>query len=82
MSDAMGAASLDAGFARPYLTVFCRLDELGLEATGLRLVSGSAFHARSLVPPHPYPSAQAASGAFADPRHSAACGRVGGECVL
>ncbi len=31
----------DATFARPDLTTFCRLDELGLEVTGQRL-SGSS----------------------------------------
>jgi hypothetical protein len=32
----------DVTFARPDLTTFCRLDELGLEVTGQRLESGRA----------------------------------------
>ncbi len=52
MSDATVAASPDAGFARPDLTVFCRLDELGLEATGLRLEpEGALLACRVIEPP-------------------------------
>lgn len=42
---------LDATFACPDLTTFCRLDELGLEVTGQRLEPGRAVLACRLVDP-------------------------------
>ena len=41
----------DATFARPDLTAFCRLDELGLEVTGQRLESDRAVLACRVVSP-------------------------------
>jgi len=44
-------ATREAGFACPDLTVFCRLDELGLEATGQRLEPERAVLACRVVEP-------------------------------
>lgn len=41
----------DATFATPDLTTFCRLDELGLEATGQRLESDRAVLACRVLEP-------------------------------
>ena len=41
----------DATFACPDLTTFCRLDELGLEATGQRLESDRAVLACRVIEP-------------------------------
>lgn len=51
MPDATVAASHVAGFARPDLTTFCRLNELGLEVTGQRLEPGRAVLACRVVEP-------------------------------
>lgn len=47
----MPDATPEAGFACPDLTVFCRLDELGLVATGQRLEPGRAVLACRVVEP-------------------------------
>ena len=44
----------DATFARPDLTTFCRLDELGLEALGQRLEPDRAVLACRVVDPDPW----------------------------
>ena len=49
MSDATVGASPDAGFTRPDLSTFCRLDELGLVVTGQRLDPGRAVLACRIV---------------------------------
>jgi hypothetical protein len=51
MPDATVAASPDAGFARADLTIFCRLDELGLEVTGQRLAPDRAVLACRVLEP-------------------------------
>ncbi len=49
MSDATVGASPDAGFTRPDLSTFCRLDQLGLVVTGQRLDPGRAVLACRVV---------------------------------
>jgi hypothetical protein len=44
-------ATRDAGFGSPDLTVFCRLDELGLVVTGQRLRNDRAELACRVVEP-------------------------------
>ncbi len=44
---------LDATFACPDLTTFCRLDDLGLEVTGQRLEPGRAVLACRVVETDP-----------------------------
>ena len=51
MTDATVAVSPDAGFDRVDLTVFCRLDELGLVVTGQRLEPGRAVLACRVLEP-------------------------------
>ena len=51
MSDVTVGASPDAGFTRPDLTTFCRLDELGLVVTGQRLEAKTAVLACRVVEP-------------------------------
>ena len=45
----------DATFARPDLTTFCRLEELGLEAIGQRLEPGRAVLACRILEPDQSP---------------------------
>ncbi|CAM2742578.1 ISL3 family transposase [Skermania piniformis] len=51
MPDATVGASPDAGFGRPDLTTFCRLDELGLVVTGQHLEPDRAVLACKIVEP-------------------------------
>ncbi len=50
----MPDATADASFACPDLTVFCRLDELGLQAVGQRLEPDRAVLACRVVEPDPW----------------------------
>ena len=47
----MPDATPEAGFARPDLTTFCRLEELGLEVTGQRFEPGRAVLACRIIEP-------------------------------
>jgi transposase len=62
MPEATGAAC----FASPDLTVFCRLDELGLRVTGMRLEADRAVLACEIVAPDPWCRRCGARGAVRD----------------